>query len=208
MNERLRNHLILGAGASAGVAAAMVAGNDTTALDRISIVTAYQCLLLLAVALLIGPWQSRRTGRPALNSHLRRDVGIWAGLTGLAHFWLGNQLSMNFEYLGIWVNNPDLTPGPAVREELYMWGTIAGYVVAVLILVLLALSSDRMLKWVGAKWWKRLQRSAYTMFVLTVAHAFIFQFIESRAWLWVAVVAVITLVVAGYRFSARRARAR
>ena len=204
MNRRLGNHLTLATLTAIGIGAAAAAGSETTALDRISIVTAYQCLLLLGVALLIGPWQSRRTGRPVLNSHLRRDVGIWAGLTGLVHFWLGNQLSMNFEYLGIWVNNPDLTPGPAVREELYMWGTIAGYIVAVLILLLLALSSDRILKWLGATRWKRLQRSAYTMFVLTVAHAFIFQFIESRAWLWVLVVAAVTLTVAGCRFAARR----
>ena len=208
MNHRLRNHLGLAALSVGGAVVAAAAGNEATAPDRVSIVTAYQCLLLLAVALLIGPWQSRRTGRPVLNSHLRRDIGIWAGLTGLAHFWLGNQLSMNFEYLGVWVNDPNLTPGPAVREELYMWGTIAGYVVAVLILLLLALSSDRMLKWAGAKWWKRLQRSAYAMFVLTVAHAFIFQVIESRAWLWVAVVTVTALVVAGYRFAARRAATR
>lgn len=204
MNRRVRNHAVLALALGGTLVGAAYAGPAAGALDRISIVTAYQCLLLLTGVLLLGPWLARTAGRPVLNSHLRRDVGIWAGLTGLVHFWLGNQLSMNFEYLGVWVRNPNLVPGPEVREALYMWGTIAGYLVAVLTLLLLALSSDRMLRWVGATWWKRLQRSAYAMFVLTVAHAFIFQFIESREWLWIVAVALLALAVGAVRLAARR----
>ena len=201
MNDRLRNHLSLGAISAASLGIAAWLGGEAAAADNISIVSAYLCLLLFSLALLIGPARVWRGGAPILNTHMRRDIGIWGGLTGLVHFFLANALAMNFEYLGLFVENATVPPSAEVRDQLYLWGTILGYVVALLILVLLALSSDRVLRAVGARWWKRLQRLSYVVFVATVLHAFAFQILETRPSLWVVVVSAITLVVIGMQLT-------
>jgi len=165
------------------------------AADQLSIVSAYLCLLLLGLVLLIGPFNAVRKGRPLFNSYLRRDLGIWAAANGLFHFYLANVLSMNYEYLGAYVENAAAPPAAAVRSNLYGGGTISGYIVAVLFMLLLLLSSDWMLRKVGRKWWKRMQRTSYLCFALSAAHAFAFQVLESRPLFWVLVVAALTLLV-------------
>ena len=194
MNSRLKNHLALLALSIGALGAAAISGPAATFADRLSIVSAYLCLLLLGLALLIGPASVLRNGRLAVNSYIRRDTGIWAATTGLLHFYLANVLSMNYEYLGTYVENATTLPTAAVRSTLYTSGTIAGYIIAVLFIILLALSSDWMLRKVGLKWWKRMQRLSYLGFILTCIHAFEFQMLETRPLFWVVVVAAIAVV--------------
>ncbi|MBT8422725.1 MAG: hypothetical protein KJP03_06380, partial [Gammaproteobacteria bacterium] len=137
--RRIRNHLLLALGVVTTLAAAAQAGPDPSALDRLSFVSAYQCLLLLGAALLIGPIKAWDNGFPVGNSHTRRDVGIWAGITGMLHFFLANVLSMNFSYLEFFVENASRPPSAEVRNQLYSTGTILGYVIAVVFLILMAL---------------------------------------------------------------------
>jgi DMSO/TMAO reductase YedYZ heme-binding membrane subunit len=195
MNKRLRNHAWLAAISCVLLWVPSLSGDEGTLADRLSIFSAYLCLYLFTAALLVGPLKVWRSGQPLLNNHLRRDIGIWGGLAGLLHFWLANVLAMTWEYVGIFVENASAPPSAAVRDQLYLWGTILGYVVAVVILVLLTLSSDRMLRRVGKSWWKRLQRLSYVAFIATVAHAFAFQVLESRPSPWIILVAVVTLAV-------------
>ena len=195
MNRRLYHHAALLAVTAVCLGIAVIGGSSDGPADRLSIVSAYLCLLLLGVALLIGPSHAIRKHRPLANSYIRRDIGTWGALNGLLHFYLANVLAMNYEYLGIYVENAALPPGPEIRSDLYAWGTILGYVIAVLFIVLLVLSSDRMLRKIGLKWWKRIQRVSYFGFLFTCAHAFAFQVLESREALWVYVVLLITLLV-------------
>ncbi len=204
MNQRLKNHASLTAitAVSLGVSAAI--GPAAAAGDQLSIVSAYLCLFLLGAALLIGPFHAFREGKPLGNSYIRRDIGIWAALNGLLHFYLANVLSMNYEYLGIYVENSPVPPSPEIRSELYSWGTILGYVIAVLFIVLLTLSNDWMVRKVGLKWWKRIQRLSYLGFLFTCAHAFVFQVLESRETLWIVVILLVTVLVLigqGYGFA-------
>jgi len=195
MNQRLKSHASLAAitvvslGVSVAIRPAAAAG------DQLSIVSAYLCLFLLGAALLIGPFHAFREGKPLGNSYIRRDIGIWAALSGLLHFYLANVLAMNYEYLGIYVENSPVPPSPEIRSELYSWGTIFGYVIAGLFIILLTLSNDWMVRKVGLKWWKRIQRLSYLGFLFTCAHAFVFQVLESRETLWIIVVLLVTVLV-------------
>src|SRR5215212_3504165 len=59
---------------------------------RLSMATGYVSVVLIAWAMMIGPWRVRR-GRPApASTDLRRDVGIWGGIFGLAHVVTGLQV--------------------------------------------------------------------------------------------------------------------
>ena len=193
--RRIRNHLILALGVVSTLGVAAKAGVDGGALDRMSFVSAYQCLLLLGAALLIGPIKAWDSGFPVGNSHTRRDVGIWAGITGMLHFFLANVLSMNYSYLEFFVDNATRPPSAEVRSQLYTTGTITGYVVALLFLILMALSNDIWVRKIGMRWWKRLQRMSYLVFGLTVAHAFLFQILESRSRRWILGVGLVTIGV-------------
>jgi sulfoxide reductase heme-binding subunit YedZ len=194
MNHRLKHHGILAAVSAACFGIAALSGPAAAALDNLSIVSAYLCLFLLGIVLLIGPWHAVKSNRKAANIYLRRDIGIWAALSGLLHFYLANILSMNYEYLGIFVENAAAPPSAAVRSELYSWGTISGYVIAVFFVVLIGLSSDRALRFLGLKWWKRIQRVSYLAFIFTCAHGFAFQILESRNLIWIGVVGMVVLI--------------
>ncbi|MGI9329184.1 MAG: ferric reductase-like transmembrane domain-containing protein [Gammaproteobacteria bacterium] len=169
-------------------------GAESTA-DQLSFATAYLCLFFLATALLIGPLQLSRGGHALLNNYLRRDVGIWAAVTGLIHFVLATDISMSQAYMADYVAIDTGNFSAELRMQLFTWGTIAGLVTAVLLILLLALSNDRVLRRVGNKWWKRLQRSAYFAFALTVVHSFAFQALESRRAGLVIVMSLITVAV-------------
>jgi len=196
MRRRWVRHLALAAAVTAIMLVAAIGGPDAGALDRQSIVSAYLCLGLLCGTLLIGPWRAVAEGRVMSNYYLRRDIGIWAALIGMVHFLLANMLAMNYAYLGRYVTEA-AAPSAEARRQLYGAGTIMGYVVAVLFLLLLGLSSDRVMRRVGLRWWKRLQRSSYVAFALTTLHGFAFQALESRPAVWVVVVAVVSATVLG-----------
>jgi DMSO/TMAO reductase YedYZ heme-binding membrane subunit len=195
MSQRLKYHLGLTAGTAASFGVAVLYGPADGAADRLSIVSAYLCLVLLGCALFIGPAHAITTGRPVFNKYVRRDIGIWAALVGLVHFFLANALAMNYAYLDLYVNLATEPPSPEFRSQLYGLGTISGYIVAVLFFLLLGLSSDRVLRWIGMRWWKRLQRASYLAFVLTVLHSFAFQALESREGFLVGVVSLVCIVI-------------
>jgi len=110
-----------------------------------------------------------------LNSMMRRDLGIWAGLTGLLHLYAGTVESMNQPYLEHHV------AGEPARQQLFNWGASLGFAVGLLLVLLLLLSSNHALGTLGARWWKRLQRLAYAALLLTAAHGLLFQLLERRA---------------------------
>jgi len=58
-------------------------------LTRLSFSTAYPALALLALTLLIGPWNLLRRKKNPVSGDFRRDVGIWVGVLGLIHVVVG-----------------------------------------------------------------------------------------------------------------------
>lgn len=156
-----------------------------TGLARISLASAWLSLLAISAALALGPLRLLAGGEPMLNSMARRDLGIWAALTGLLHLYAGTVESMNTAYLGHYV------AGEASRQQLFNWGASLGFAAGLLLLMLLLLSSNLALRLLGVRWWKRLQRLAYAMLLLTAVHGLLFQLLERRA-AW----AVLLLVLA------------
>ncbi|MDP6673546.1 MAG: hypothetical protein QGH93_01670 [Gammaproteobacteria bacterium] len=157
-------------------------GEPTAALDRLSLVSAYLFLMLISYVLLIGPLQTMRTGRVAINHILRRDVAIWGGIVGLVHLVAGSAESMTPVYLDVFINHASNPPSFKIRESLFFWSAIIGFIIGPLLIILLALSNNWSLALMGQKWWKRLHRISYLIFVLTVLHGFGFQVLESRGW--------------------------
>ncbi len=175
---RSRRHGLLAAVCAGACGLAWLAGERPVAWDRVSITTAYACLVLLSVGLAVGPGYALRSGRPVLNNRLRRDINIWAALMGLIHLVVATELSMTPSYVASFVN----LPAEPMRGRLFAWGSSSGFLVGLNFLLLLALSNDWSLRQLGAVWWKRLHRTSYLGFALTILHGLAFQILEGRAW--------------------------
>src|SRR5207244_1230915 len=58
-------------------------------ISRLSVATAYPALFLTAAAVSIGPWNVLRGQTNPVSFDLRRDFGIWAGITAVLHTGIG-----------------------------------------------------------------------------------------------------------------------
>ena len=176
--------------------ACVVVASSASTLDQLSVTTAYICVLSMATALLIGPSRVLRSGAPnPVNIYMRRDIGIWAALSGLAHLVLGTVQSMNTAYISQYVEINNAAPSESTRFELFLWGSVTAFVVGIVLLLLLSLSNDAALRVLGTRWWKRLQRFAYLAFVLTVFHGLMFQVLEGRSIALIVLLAMIFIAV-------------
>lgn len=188
-------HGLVGLVTSAVMISALTIGPPSGRWDRLSIVSAYVCLILYAWTLVTGPIRVLRKRPPQLNVYLRRDIGIWAAISGLLHLLIGTDVAMSPVYLGKFVTGPDGFADAEMRSGLFSWGSVTGFVAGLIFLLLLALSNDYVLRWLGPKWWKRLQRSSYTAFFLFVLHGYAFQALERRAWPLVGTLVAVTVAV-------------
>lgn len=193
-SHRRRNHLIL-AVLSFTFLGLLVAFSNSPVIDVLSIASAYLCLLLLATALSLGPLQAVLLGTRSTNNYVRRDIGIWAASTGMVHLIVATKLAMTTTYIDTYVALSLDGLSEHVRTTLFLWGSITAYAIGILLILLFVLSNDRILKWLGVKWWKRLQRSAYLAFILTIIHGFIFQLLESRNLVLVSLLLIVFLLV-------------
>jgi sulfoxide reductase heme-binding subunit YedZ len=172
---RAVRHLALAVGivALAAIGVLTIAKGDLRA--RVSLSSAYLALALFAVTLVLGPLNRLRRRPNPVNTTLRRDIGIWTGLTGLVHLLVGLTVHLRgrpWEYLV----DRDGVP----RFDLFGVANYTGLGAGLLLLLLLTLSNDRALRALGTCRWKALQRLAYVAFGLTMLHGALYQVVEKR----------------------------
>ncbi len=141
--------------------------------------TGYVSIILLGITLLIGPINIYTKRPNPMSSDLRRDVGIWCGLTGLAHVVIGIQVHMGNIWLYFFkeIQGDD---GYKFRGDLFGFSNYAGLIAGLIVVILLLLSNDVSLQWLRPKRWKSIQRWNYILFALVLAHAVMYQIIEKR----------------------------
>jgi len=214
LTRRVRRQFVLAVVAAAvgGIVYWWAVGDDTV--FAWSMATGYAALVLLAVALVLGPWRVLRGGAPSVHTELRRDVGIWGGVLGVVHVVFGLQAHMRGRPWLYFVPEPEAGAPLPVRTDLFGFANHTGLAATLLLLVLLALSNDRALRRLGADRWKWWQRLNYVGMALVALHALAYQLIEKRAAWLVVVLLLLTagsgaLQLAGRRrvLSGRRAQA-
>lgn len=173
--QRLLRHLCLAAATAGFAALGLAIVGDKSPVPRISTGLAFAALLWLACTLCIGPWQVLRQHRHPLSSSLRRDLGIWAGVAGLLHTAVGFHVHAGGNYRFYFIPRPDRPQALPIRTDLGGLANFAGLAAALILLLLLALSSDRALQRLGPQRWKRLQRWSYALALLTVFHGAAYQ---------------------------------
>lgn len=138
---------------------------------RFTTATGYIALGLLGLTLLIGPANLLLGRRTPISSYLARDVGMWSAIISAIHV-----------IAGFFVHGP---PAPLVQRILFYffapdgspltnrfgWANWTGLAATVIVVGLLAISSDVALRSLKARRWKFFQRLNYALFVLVIVYA-------------------------------------
>jgi methionine sulfoxide reductase heme-binding subunit len=159
-----------------------------------TVATGYLALGLLGLTLLIGPANLLVRRRNPVSSYLRRDVGAWTALFSVVHVIYGLQVHDRLaDFLNYFVA-PDGSP----LTNSFGLGNWTGFAATVIVVGLLALSSDIALRKLKAKTWKRLQRLNYALFALVIAHAVFYgAIVRADSPYTLLLVISVTMVVVG-----------
>lgn len=151
-----------------------------------SMTTAYLALAAMAATLVVAPLRLMAGRKTPVSFDLRRDLGIWTGILGLAHVLVGFNVHLRgrpWLYLVYAQREHHRFP---IRHDLFGFANESGLIGAILFILLLATSNDRSLTRLKAGKWKRLQQWTYGLLALTALHGWLFQHIETRKPGWVA----------------------
>jgi sulfoxide reductase heme-binding subunit YedZ len=209
MNRRLaRHHLPLALLSLVGGYLLYVTRPYPQVIPRLSFASAYPALILLSVSLWLGPWKLLTGERLVTSWDLRRDIGIWAGITGLFHTATGQFVHMagRFWLYYLYENWWEKHIQP-FRHDLFGFSNDTGLLAALVLLALLATSSDASLRWLGTPGWKSLQRWNYGCFALAALHTFGYQSGGGRGWLLPLSIGAVAITCALQFVGWRRRRA-
>ena len=167
-------------------------------ISRASFATAYPALVLLAITLLIGPWNWIRGKSNPVSSDLRRDIGIWAGILSLMHTAVGQCVHLRGRPWLYYIYGPtEHHHSFPLRHDAFGFANYTGAISALVVLALLATSNDYSLRKLGTREWKSLQRWNYVVFALAGVHALLYQegVEQQKAWFVAVVVVSIALTI-------------
>jgi sulfoxide reductase heme-binding subunit YedZ len=141
-------------------------------IQQFTVATGYVGVGLLALTLLLGPANLLLRRRNPVSSYLRRDVGIWTAIFSVVHVIAallmhvshGSTVVASFLHFFVSEDGSPLTNS-------FGLGNWTGLAALVIVLGLLATSSDAALRVLKARPWKWLQRLTYALFVLVLLHA-------------------------------------
>jgi methionine sulfoxide reductase heme-binding subunit len=205
--RRLARHASIAALGVGAVVLGVIALESDDLIWKASITSGWVAGMLLAVTLLLGP-VNVLAGRPnPVSFDLRRDVGLWAAVLGVAHSAIGLLVHFRGRPWEYFVWPADRGTGIPLRYDLFGAAAWSGLATTLLIVVLGAASNDLALRWLGTARWKRLQRTNYVLFALVALHGFAFQALENRSLGLVLVLGALVVVTGGVQswgFLARR----
>ncbi len=203
--QRTITHLLLAASTGVGLWVAAQTYGIPTYIATFGF--GYMCLIFVGMTLLIGPINLLRKRFNPVSIDLRRDVGIWAGITGVLHVIFAILERNRKDLLDFFFRRNGL---PLLN--LTGASNWVGAIATVLLIALLVTSNNLLLRKLKGKRWKKLQRLNYVVAVLVVLHTFGYQmaggrekYVVNATALGVACVLVIQL--AGVSIYQRRKRA-
>ncbi len=155
-------------------------GNQTRNLDeaqnrlfmaRFTTATGYVALGLLGLTLLIGPANLLLRRRTPISNYLTRDVGTWAAIVSVIHVIAGFFVHGPPAPLGERILSYFFAPDGSPLTNTFGLGNWTGLAATVIVVGLLAISSNFALRKLKAGPWKWLQRLSYALFALVILHA-------------------------------------
>lgn len=149
----------------------------------------YISFVLLAASLIIGSVNLISRKKNPLSTYFRRYLGITAGTLALFHSVTGLFVHLRGKPWLYFLVETD--SGRAIRLDKFGLANYTGLIAAMIIILLLATSNDKMIKMLGPGKWKNIQRLSYLMFILVLFHAYFYNGAE-HLLLYVPVIITIT----------------
>jgi len=131
----------------------------------------YLALGLLGLTLLIGPANLLLRRRHPVSNYLARDVGTWTAVFSVVHVVYGLQVHGGGQITD-WLDYFVVDGSPLTTS--FGLGNWTGLAATVIVVGLLAISSNFALRKLKARTWKNLQRLNYALFALVIVHAFFY----------------------------------
>ena len=178
---------------------------------RVSAATAWVALSCVALSLMLGPLNLVRARPNPVSSDLRRDLGVWGGVVGLVHLGIGLTVHMRGKMLQYFLLPPASQGLLPFRVDAFGAANDLGLVSGLILLMLVLLSSDLSLRFLGTPRWKWWQRMNYVGALAMVCHGVLYQAIERRPFVLVALFAAVvgvTLTLQGIGVGIVRRRIR
>jgi methionine sulfoxide reductase heme-binding subunit len=199
--RRVRRYAVLIAAAAFATYVVFLLAPGQSMLERLSTATSYASLVLLALALIIGPLNVLRAKPNPLSSYLRRDTSIVAGSVALIHVVLGVQVHMGGDLVQYFFRRKHGGGIVGIRFDAFGITNDLGLIATLIFLVLLAISSNAAIRKLGPQRWKTIQRWTYVAALLVVAHGFVYQVLEKQKFAFVILVIAVTTAVATLQVS-------
>lgn len=206
--RRLRHHLALAVASVSLIGAIYAALQPQDPRFGLSMATAYTSLALLGATLALGPLNILRARPNPVSTDVRRDIGIWTALVGIAHVAFGLQVHFR-PRMWLYFLAPAAERGRfPLRLDQFGFANHTGLVATLILVLLLALSNDLSLRRLGRKRWKALQQLNYALFALVGLHGLLYQQLERRPMFYVSVLGAAFTIVTALQLSGAWWRAR
>ena len=204
--RRTLRHVVFFVLGSAVIQTVFEIGSHDSDTDLMSMGAAYAGLFFLVAALMEGPWRILTGRETPLSSYLRRDLGIWAGVFGLLHVYVGFLVYYDAQILRYFFTVAEDGSIYGVRFDAFGLANYVGLIAAIVVIVLMSISNDWSIRKLKAVKWKKIQRWSYAAGVLTVTHGFLYQVYEDRMMLYVGILIAATALPLCMQFLGWRKR--
>lgn len=189
LTRRILQHLLLCA-ISAGLVLLIAQSFTAPPRVRLSAATAFAGLILLAVTLILGPLNILRLRPNPVSTDLRRDCGIWAAILGITHTVLALWTPLQGAFWRAFAIAPE-----RLRFDSLGFANDLGLVASFLLVLLVTLSNDRSLRWLGRTRWKAAQRLSYPLFGFVVFHTLLYQRLVQPGQFYQFLLALVVVLV-------------
>jgi len=172
----------------------------------------YVAVILIAYSLLIGPYKLLWRKKNPVNINLRRDVGIWAGITGCIHVIAAIAMTTRGNILYLFLRPKPEGVGYSLLLSPAGVSNNVGLIATVILVALLIISNDYFLIQLKGKRWKFLQRFNYGLAILAFIHTVLYQRLDNRSRTFVTMtfifaVALLVIQLSGFfLYRSRRAK--
>lgn len=149
---------------------------------RVSMASAYTCVLLLASTLSMGTFNLLRERPNPTHNPMRRAFGVTSAIYGLLHMIIGVNIhwdgwAIYWQFIKLY-RESSIPIG--LRVDIFGIANNIGLLQAGLFILLIGLSTNWAMRRLHIHRWKHLQRLSYVMVVLIFIHAMLYQIIEER----------------------------
>jgi sulfoxide reductase heme-binding subunit YedZ len=132
----------------------------------------YISFVLLALSLITGSVNILMKRSSPVSTYFRRDLGIMAGTLAILHSVSGLFVHLRGKMWMYFLNKSH--SGYSLRFDDFGIANYTGLIAAILILILILTSNDRVMIRLTQGRWKNIQRLSYLMFIMVLIHAYFY----------------------------------